>query len=115
MRKQRIMSKMKRVEIAVETTLRDQVLRLIERHATGYSVVPDVTGFGEHGLCDGNMTLIVTVVTEDHMDAILDLIMPLVKERAGIVTIADVAVVRPEHFMPEVRALTEKQLPRIGS
>ena len=80
-----------------------------------YPGVPNVTGFGEHGSCDGNMTLVVTVVTEDRMDAILDLVMPLVKERAGIVTIADVAVVRPEYVMPEVRALTEKQLPRIGS
>lgn len=115
MRKQRIMSKLKRIEIAVETVLRDEVLRLIEPHATGYTLVPNVTGFGEHGFRDGHMTLIVTVVTEDHMEAILDVVMPILKERSGIVTIADVAVLRPEHFMPEVRALTAKQLPRLDS
>ncbi len=113
MRKPRIMSKMKRMEIALETAQRDEVLKLIEAHATGYSVVPNVTGFGEHGFRDGHMTLIVTVVTDDHMEAILDLIMPVIKERSGIVTISDVYVMRPEHFMPEVRASTAKQLPRI--
>lgn len=84
MRKPRLLSKMKRVEIAQ----RDEVLELIEQHATGYSIVPNVTGFGEHGLREGHMTLIVTVVT-------------------------DVRVMRPEHFMPEVRAFTAKQPPRI--
>lgn len=113
MRKPRLMSKMKRIEIALETARRDEVLKLIEQHATGYSIVPNVTGFGEHGFRDGHMTLIVAVVTDDHMEAILDLIMPVLKERSGIVTVTDVRVVRPEHFMPEVRAFTAKQPPRI--
>jgi hypothetical protein len=39
--------------------------------------------------------------------------MPVLKERSGVVTIADVHVMRPEHFMPEVRAFTAKQPPRI--
>lgn len=83
MRKARIMSKMKRMEIALETAQRDEVLKLIEGHATGYSIVPNVTGFGEHGFRDGHMTLIVTVVTDDHMEEILDLIMPVIKGRSG--------------------------------
>lgn len=106
MRRQRIMSKMKRVEIVVQNELLEAIVRAVQKHATGYTIVPDVTGFGEHGLRDRDITLLVTVTSEQHLDPLLDEVMPMLGLRSGIVLITDVTVLRPEHFIPEVRAAT---------
>lgn len=104
MRHQRFLSKMKRIEIVVETVRLDALVTIVERHATGYTLVPGATGLGLHGLQKEAMTVLVTVVTEEHLDAILDAFLPSLNERANIVLISDVAVLRAEHFIPEVRA-----------
>jgi nitrogen regulatory protein PII len=106
MRRERFLSKMKRVEIVVEAQQIDRLVRIVEKHATGYTLVPGVTGFGEHGLREQGMVVLVTVVTEEHLDAILAAILPSLNERANILLVSDVMVLRPEHFIPEVRAAT---------
>jgi hypothetical protein len=67
-------------------------------------VVPGATGLGEHGFHGQDMVVLVTVVTDEHLDAILEAILPSLHERANIVLISDVIVLRAEHFIPEVRA-----------
>jgi hypothetical protein len=104
MRRQRTYSKMKRVEIVVETSRVQALIRLIEPHATGYTLIPGATGVGEHGLREREITVLVTVVTEQHLDAIIQAILPTLSEQANIVLITDVAVLRADHFIPEVRA-----------
>ena len=104
MRRPRILSKMKRLEIVVEAHRLDEMLRIVEPHVTGFTVMPGVRGVGLHGAHDGDLALLVTVVTSDHLEAIVDAILPMLNERANIVTIADVAVLRAEHFIPEVRS-----------
>lgn len=104
MRRQRILSKMKRLEIMIESQRVESLVKIIEAHATGYTVIPGVTGLGEHGLRQHEMVVLVTVVTADHLEAIIEAILPTLSERANIVLITDVAVLRAEHFIPEVRA-----------
>jgi nitrogen regulatory protein PII len=104
MRSQRIFSKMKRIEIVVASDQVDSLVKLIELHSTGYTLVPGVTGLGEHGFRDKDMVLLVTVVTAEHLDAIVEAILPSLNQRANIVLISEVAVLRAEHFIPEVRA-----------
>ena len=104
----RLYSKMKRVEIVVESTRVDALVKLVERHATGYTLVPGATGLGRHGYLKENVTLLVTVVTEDHLQAIVEAILPSLDESANIVLISDVSVLRAEHFIPEVRAALER-------
>ncbi len=104
MRSQRIFSKMKRIEIVVEPDQVETLVKLIERHSTGYTLVPGATGLGEHGYRDKDMVLLVTVVTPEHMDAIIEAILPSLNEHANIVLITEVAVLRAEHFIPEVRS-----------
>lgn len=108
MRRQRTYSKMKRVEIVVETSRVQALIGLIEAHATGYTLIPGATGVGEHGLRERDITVLVTVVTAEHLDAIVEAIVPTLSERANIVLITDVAVLRPDHFMPEVRAAVKR-------
>jgi hypothetical protein len=104
MSRHRFLSNMKRIEIVVETRLLDAALNVIGKHATGYTLVPGASGLGEHGYRDRNMVVVVTVITEDHLDALIEALRPLLNERATIALISDVSVVRPEHFIPEVRA-----------
>jgi len=98
------MSKMKRLELVVEKTALPGVTRLVEKHATGYTIVPQVTGFGEHGARADDIVLMVVVTTGDHVEQIVDAVMPLLNSRSGIALVSDVAVRRAEHFVPEVRA-----------
>ncbi len=106
MSRNRFFSKMKRLEIIVETQRLDALVKVVQRHATGYTCVPGVTGLGLSGYREECMTLLVTVVTEEHLDAIIEAILPTLNERAKIVLISDVSVLRAENFIPEVRAAT---------
>ena len=106
MRPQRFLSKMKRVEIVVEEQQLAALVKIVEKHATGYTLVPGATGLGEHGLREAGMAVLVTVVTEEHLDAILAAVLPSLNERANVLLVSDVMVLRAEHFIPEVRAAT---------
>lgn len=106
----RPMSKMKRLEMVVETHAVPLVVKLLQKHATGYTMVPNVTGLGEHGERAGDITLLVTVTTSDHVDPIINAVMPLLNARSGIVMVTDVAVQRAEHFIPELRQAQIHQL-----
>jgi PII-like signaling protein len=101
--RRRILNTMKRLEIVLERDQLTAVERVLDEHATGYTVVPGVTGIGHHGRHDDDLILLVTVVTRDHLDPILDRLLPLLNVCSGVVVIADVQVLRGEHFIPEVK------------
>jgi nitrogen regulatory protein PII len=106
MARRRVLNTMKRLEIVLECAQLPPVRRLLDQHATGYTVVHDVTGFGHHGLREREMILLVTVVTREHFDPIVDALIPLLGQRSGVVMISDVEVLRGEHFVPELRGRT---------
>jgi nitrogen regulatory protein PII len=101
--RRRIMNTMKRIEVVLEQEQLEMVCRVICQHATGYTLIPGVHGFGHHGAHEGNMAVVVTVVTRDHVDPILDVLLPLLNNRSGVVLVTDVAVVRGEYFVPELK------------
>jgi nitrogen regulatory protein PII len=101
--RRRILNTMKRLEIILERDQVDAVRGVLQEHATGYTIIPGCTGFGHHGKRDGDLALLVTVVTRDHADPILDAVLPLLDRRSGVVLITEVQVVRGEHFVPELR------------
>ncbi|GAC1571492.1 MAG: hypothetical protein NVS3B7_01670 [Candidatus Elarobacter sp.] len=94
---------MKRLEIVLEHDQIPVVRAILDAHTTGYTTIPGVTGFGHHGERNGDLSLVLTVVTRDHVDPILDQLLPLLDRRCGVVTITDVAVVRGEYFVPEIK------------
>ncbi len=93
---------MKRLEIVLERDQLDRVRRILEIHATGYTMIPSCTGFGHHGIREDDLVLLVTVVTFEHIDPILDALLPILDKPRGW-SISDVQVLRGEHFVPEVR------------
>ena len=101
MARKRILNAMKRLEIVCERECLPAIQMMLDYHATGYTVVPGLSGFGHHGRRDGDIIAVVTVVTLDHVDPIIDQLMPLLDKYSGIVTIGDVNVLRGEYFTPE--------------
>jgi hypothetical protein len=101
--RRRILNAMKRLDIVLERAQLEAVCSVVCRHATGYTVIPEVSGFGHHGSRDRDMVVLVTVVTRDHADPILDAVLPLLDRRSGVVVITDVQVVRGEYFVPELK------------
>jgi nitrogen regulatory protein PII len=101
--RRRILNTMKRIEIVLERDQLEMVCGVICQHATGYTVIPDVRGFGHHGHHRDGMVVVVTVVTRDHVDPILDVLIPLLNHRSGVVLVSDVSVLRGEYFVPELK------------
>jgi len=109
--RRRILNTMKRLEIVLERDQIPMVCGVLSEHATGYTIIPEVTGYGHHGTRkEGEVVVVVTVVTRDHVDPILDILGPLLDQRSGVVLISDVQVLHAEHFVPELKA---QALPRI--
>ncbi len=96
----------KKIEIVVEAPLRSRLLGLLDRlEVSGYTVLPAVAGRGHHGAWEeghisdaDRMVVVVCLVDSGRLDAILDAVYGALAERIGIVYVADVAVVRPDHF-----------------
>jgi nitrogen regulatory protein PII len=101
--RRRIVNQMKRLEIVIEHAQLARVRAVLDEHATGYTVVSNVTGFGHHGCREGGLVMVVTVVTHDHVDPILDALPPVFNERCGIVVMSDVGVLNSENFVPELK------------
>lgn len=96
----------KKVEIVVEAARARAIIEMVERAgATGYTVVPHVTGTGARGtrddahLSDVFRNVLILVVTSEEIAArIVEASQPILEHYAGIVMVSDVAVVRNEHF-----------------
>ena len=101
MARKRIYNAMKRLEIVCEREALPAVKMILDCEATGYTVLRDVWGSGHHGERYGDLAMVVTVVTLDHVDTILDQLLPILDRSSGIVSIGDVNVLRGEYFTPE--------------
>ena len=101
--RRRILNTMKRLEVVLEHDQLPAVRNVLDAHATGYTLIPEVSGYGHHGERRGDICVLVTVVTRDHIDPILDQLLPLLDQRSGVVLITDVQVVRGDYFIPECK------------
>ena len=101
---------MKRLEIVLERDQLPAACGILCAHSTGYTVIPEVSGFGHHGPRDRDIVLVVTIVTKDHVDPIIDQLMPLLDQRSGVMLITDVQVLRGEYFVPEIKNKLERSV-----
>lgn len=96
----------KRVEIVVERARAPAILaRIRELGATGYTLVPDVTGQGRRGMMGGGevfdtyrSVLILVIAGEEIARDILAEVHAMLEDYTGIVYLSDVEVVRADHF-----------------
>ena len=97
----------KRIEIIIEAPLRRRLIEQLERSSvTGYSVLPVLAGRGLDGewSCDGqvgdaaSMLAIVCITDLAKADEVLENVFSVVSRQIGVVSVSDVAVIRPNHF-----------------
>jgi PII-like signaling protein len=96
----------KRVEIIVERARAPAILERIRAlGASGYTLIPDVTGQGHRGMMgDGELfgvyrsVMILTIAPEDLARRIMAEVHVMLEDYTGIVFLSDVEVVRAGHF-----------------
>ena len=104
------LTKMKRLDIIIETAKRDQVIDIIkESDATGYTFYPEVDGEGmrqsreDISFAHAHKNTGVFVIGPDPVIAgIVDKISELLPNCAGILFVSDVEVLRKGHFSRDV-------------
>ena len=77
-----------------------------QQNVSGYTILPALAGRGAQGSWDhdgmlgdtGQMVHLVCILDEIHCNAVLEQVFELVGHQIGIITVQDVAVVRPAHF-----------------
>lgn len=97
----------KRIDIMVEAPLMQKVLNLLDQQGvSGYTVLPVLAGRGKDGAWHrdgvvgraGALVMIFCILDEARIDEVLQPLFKLVSRQIGVVTVADVQVIRPEHF-----------------
>lgn len=96
----------KKIEIVVEAARARAIIGMIEQAgATGYTMVPEVSGKGARGIRDDahlsdvfRNVLIIVIASEEIAARIVEASQPILEHYAGIVMVSDVAVIRNEHF-----------------
>lgn len=87
------------------------ILKRVQRHLVlagvkGFTVFPALSGLGSEGEWDregmigdaGQMVMVVVVLDPEDLDRVLTDIFDVVSPQMGVITISDVAVVRPDRF-----------------
>ena len=101
---------MKKVEIIVRGQYQKEVEALLDRvHVSGYTIIPNISGKGHHGLHEGHlmfndmhsMVMIVTVIPKEKVDTVLAGVTPMFEHHSGVVFVSDVTVVRRDYFKTE--------------
>jgi nitrogen regulatory protein PII len=79
---------------------------LVKAHVSGFTIVPNVSGRGHHGLHEGHLLfndmhtldMLFTVVPEDRVEPILAGLGTLFERHSGVVFVSDVWVTRKYYF-----------------
>lgn len=96
----------KRVEIVIEAPLERRLTdALNQAGVTGYTILPVQGGSGRSGQWsrDGQvgragMVSVVCLIKPERLDSLLDAAFSVVEKHIGVVSIADVQVLRAERF-----------------
>jgi nitrogen regulatory protein PII len=98
---------MKEIRVIVAGEHRAFVTDILDKlHATGYTIIGQVSGKGHHGVREAHfmfteqesLVIIMTVVPEEKVEPILAALRPLFSTHSGVMFVADVAVSRREYF-----------------
>jgi len=96
----------KRVEIIIEAPMEGRLTdALATAGVTGFTVLPVLGGSGRSGqwtregqVGRSGMVAVVCLVAPERLDALLDAAFAVVQRHIGVVSVADVQVIRPMRF-----------------
>jgi len=97
----------KRVVITIEAIMQKRLTDTLEgAGVTGYSILPVLGGSGRSGAWSregqvsraSGMVQVICIIKPERLDGLLEAAFEVVDKHIGVVTIADVEVVRAERF-----------------
>ncbi|MEQ9520340.1 MAG: transcriptional regulator [Parvibaculum sp.] len=96
----------KKIEVVVEAVYLNRVIdAAVKAGAKGYSVIPHLTGNGQHGVRQGRglsgafeNAMFISIVDKAIADDVVKNIHAAIGEAIGILYMSDVDVIRSEHF-----------------
>lgn len=96
----------KRVEIIIEAPMEGRLTdALAAAGVTGFTVLPVLGGSGRSGqwtregqVGRSGMVAVVCLVAPERLDGLLDAAFAVVQRHIGVVSVADVQVIRPTRF-----------------
>ncbi len=98
---------MKKVEVIVRGQFLKEVEALLDRvKVSGYTIIPDISGKGHHGMHEGrlmfnemhSMVMVITVMPKEKVQTVLEGMKPMLEHHSGVVFISDVEVIRRDYF-----------------
>jgi nitrogen regulatory protein PII len=101
------MHRKKRLEIVIEAPIVDRLVALLDKAGvTGYTVTPALAGRGREGkwrregqvTATGQMHVIMSIIDPGRVDEVVEQVYPLVSRHIGILSVADVDVIRKDYF-----------------
>lgn len=99
--------KAKRVVITIEAVMQKRLTDTLEgAGVTGYSILPVLGGSGRSGKWSregqvsraSGMVQVICIIKPERLDGLLEAAFKVVESHIGVVTIADVEVLRAERF-----------------
>ncbi|PTX58013.1 hypothetical protein C8N43_2689 [Litoreibacter ponti] len=99
--------KAKRVVITIEAIMQKRLTDILEgAGVTGYSILPVLGGSGRSGAWSregqvsraSGMVQVICIIKPERLDGLLEAVFKVVDKHIGVVTIADVEVLRAERF-----------------
>lgn len=99
--------KAKRVVITIEAVMQKRLTDAMQQAGvTGYSILPVLGGCGRSGEWSregqvsraSGMVQVICIIREERLDGLLEAAFDVVDKHIGVVTIADVEVLRAERF-----------------
>lgn len=97
----------KQLTVICEAPVLRRITRILEGiPVSGYTVFPAMAGKGSEGSWDrdnwtgdaGRMLMVISIMSAEHAELAIDRIHEAIAAQMGIVTVADVDVLRPERF-----------------
>lgn len=100
------MHRKKKIEVVVEAVYLNRVIEAaVKAGAKGYSVIPHLTGHGQHGVRQGRglsgafeNAMFISIVDPAIVDNVVKEIQLAIGDAIGILYTSDVDVIRSEHF-----------------
>lgn len=97
----------KRIEIILEAPALHRLTdRLDKAGVTGYTILPVLAGRGSEGTWSaeglagdaGRLVMVISIVDASKADDVLERVYSVLARQIGIVSVADVQVIRADHF-----------------
>src|ERR1044072_1496310 len=108
---------MKEIRVIVAGEQRAFVTDLLDRvNATGYTIIGNVSGKGQHGVREAHfmfgeqesLEMTMTVVPEKKVQPILAGLRPLFERHSGVMFVADLVVSRQDYFATKIKETPPK-------